>query len=285
MFHYHCFWSILDRFAISRPLEFDFNDFFFLSPCGRMCVCQICSGASIKIDLQPASSLLIWRYASMRIWKWRLTTRWGSQGACFLATCLSQYGKLTVLWSGSQSVYVFGVGKRDGESGRKERAERETRERGNERVIPKHLKKHFPLSYHLDVVSGTRSTNVFPRSAPPPSSSAHTVQGRGKGNLYYFFSPWSLARSVTVDCAHMDKGPVGGGCDAEIDPCSSGGVCASWRECVLKRDPGVWPEGMETAEILPGPSQVVVVVVNLFFVCVRQGGLTMFCSSHTPGNN
>lgn len=69
------------------------------------------------------------------------------------------------------------------ERGRKEKAER-TREGGNESVILKHLRKHFPLSYHLDVVSGTRSTNVFPRSTPPSFS---FVRLFGKGIWDCFF--------------------------------------------------------------------------------------------------
>lgn len=54
---------------------------------------------------------------------------------------------------------------RDGsceERKREEGREKALLEREREAMSLKHLKKHFPLSYHLDVVSGTKSTNTHP---------------------------------------------------------------------------------------------------------------------------
>lgn len=109
---------------------------------------------------------------------------------------------------------------RERKEGRKERAVRK-REGGNERVSPKHLKKHFPLSYHLDVVSGTRNTNVFPLLSPSLFFFPRTVQeGEREYGIVFFSDHWHKV-CVCVYSAHMDRGPVGG-CDAEIDPYTSG---------------------------------------------------------------
>lgn len=104
------------------------------------CVCLrlICRGISIRIDLQQAfsSDIEIHFLCGSENGGWKHV---GSQRACFLATCLSQYGKLTVLWCWSQMVcmWVCDWGGKEGwlceggERGRKERAERR-REGGNE---------------------------------------------------------------------------------------------------------------------------------------------------------
>lgn len=157
-----------------------------------VCVCHICGGVSIRIDLQhalfPPSDIEIrflqrsenggsetcWESESVflgnsliPIWQTNCLVKWEPNGGC------------VCVWGGE-------VGWR--EEGRK-RAEREReREREVMKVISKHLKKHFPLSYHLVVVSGTRSTNVFPRSSPPSFSSLTLFRKGGKGNLGLCFS-------------------------------------------------------------------------------------------------
>lgn len=143
------------------------------------CVCLrlICRGISIRIDLQQAfsSDIEIHFLCGSENGGWKHV---GSQRACFLATCLSQYGKLTVLWCWSQMVcmWVCDWGGKEGwlcEGREREEGRKGLREGEREvmRVIPKHLKKHFPPSYHLDVVSGTGSINVFPCTNPPSFSS------------------------------------------------------------------------------------------------------------------
>lgn len=168
---------------------------YFFFGCVRLC-------ARFAVSLTELISFLslISRYISYTDLKMEAQKRLGSQRACFLATRFSQYGKLTVLWTESQMLCVVcggGGGVVKGE--RKEKVKRGRgweRDEANERVIPKHLRKHFPLSYHLDVVSGTRTANVFPLSTPP-TFSCFWLFRKGKGTLgLYFFFPahWHKAK-------------------------------------------------------------------------------------------
>lgn len=93
--------SICDQASCSRVW------FSWFSLCGRVCVfvCHFYSSISIRIDLQQAFSL-IWRCISYEDLKMEAQNVLGSQRARFLATCSFQYGKLTILWSGSQNVCV-----------------------------------------------------------------------------------------------------------------------------------------------------------------------------------
>lgn len=158
-------------------------------------LCQICS-ESDRIDLLPISDIKIY----FLYWSEN-----GGSESVFLGNSFLPIWQTNCLvnWE-PNAVCGGGGGVVKGE--RKEKVKRGRgweRDEANERVIPKHLRKHFPLSYHLDVVSGTRTANVFPLSTPP-TFSCFWLFRRGKGTLgLYFFSLLTGTKQNCRLCVHV----------------------------------------------------------------------------------
>lgn len=167
-------------------------------------LCQICS-ESDRIDLLPISDIKIY----FLYWSENggSETRWESESV-FLGNSFLPIWQTNCLvnWEPNAVCAVCGGGGGVVKGERKEKVKRGRgweRDEANERVIPKHLRKHFPLSYHLDVVSGTRTANVFPLSTPP-TFSCFWLFRRGKGTLgLYFFSLLTGTKQNCRLCVHV----------------------------------------------------------------------------------